>query len=132
MKKLLFIFVTILSLTSCSCQKKLASTEINQKLDSKQDKEIVFVKLISDSRCPEGTQCIWAGEVIFEVAAYENGKLVEQKQFTLNIKNQEEISIWFASHLPESKETLKEIDVLPHPKNGEETKQEDYAVKLIY
>lgn len=130
MKNVLFLILTTLSLTGCSCQKTI--TEINQKLDSEKDKEIVFVKLISDSRCPEGTQCIWAGEVTFEVAAYENGKIVEQKQFILGTKNQEEVTNWFASHLPESKEVLKEIDILPHPKNGVATKQEDYSVKLIY
>ncbi|MES2812216.1 MAG: hypothetical protein V4670_07075 [Bacteroidota bacterium] len=130
MKKFLFLIFITTSLTSCSSQK--AITEINQKLDSKTTKEIVLTKLINDSRCPENVQCIWAGEVTFEVAAYENSKITEQKQFTLGTKNQEEVAAWFIKHLPETKETLKEISVLPYPKDGVETKLEDYFIKLIY
>lgn len=129
MKNVLFLIVATLSLTGCSCQK--AITEINQKLDSKKGKEIVFVKLTSDSRCPENVQCVWAGEVTFEVAAYENGELTEQKQLTLGPKNQQEITAWFTEHLPKSKTPLKEIAVLPYPRNGVETKQDDYFIKLI-
>ena len=130
MKKFLFLIFITTSLTSCSCQK--AITEINQKLDSKTAKEIVLIKLINDSRCPENVQCVWAGEVSFELAAYENGTVVEQKQFTLNPTNQEEITSWITKHLPETKTTLKSFAVLPYPKDGVSVKPEDYTLKLDY
>jgi hypothetical protein len=128
MKKLLFLILITRSLTSCSCQK--AITEINQKLDSKTIKEIVLVKLINDSRCPENVQCVWAGEVSFEVAAYDNGKVVAQKQLTLSPTNQDEIMAWFTKYLPETKTPLKSIAVLPYPKEGISVKSEDYFLKL--
>jgi hypothetical protein len=130
MKKLLVFIATIISLNSCSSQKLVS--EINQKQDSSKDREIVFVKLISDSRCPEKTQCIWAGEVTFEVAAYQKGKLIEQKQFTYNVNRENEVVEWFNKHLSQTQEKIKEIAVLPYPKNGVETKQSDYFIKLIY
>lgn len=130
MKKILILILTTLSLTGCSCQKPI--TEINQKLDSKVSKEIVLVKLFNDSRCPENVQCVWAGEVSFEVAAYENGKITEKAQFTLGIKGQEEIITWLIKHLPESKTPLKSIAVLPYPKDGISVKLEDFTLKLNY
>ena len=105
---------------------------MNTKLETPKGKEIIFVKLITDSRCPEGTQCIWAGEVTFEVAAYENGKVVAKKQFTLNAKNQDEITSWFKNYLPENEKILKEVAILPYPKDGVSVKAEDYYYKLIF
>ena len=47
-----------------------------------------YVRLVSDSRCPVGTQCIWAGEATIELTL-ESGK--EKQTFTLtdraNLKN---------------------------------------------
>ncbi len=131
MKKILLFCSFILILNSCASAQK-SNDEINQKLDSKSDKEIVLVKIINDSRCPENVQCIWAGEVNFEVAAYDNGKIVEQVQLTLNPNNQEKVTAWFKKHLSESKETFKGISVLPYPKDGVSVKLEDYFIKLLY
>ena len=42
-----------------------------------------YIRLISDSRCPVGTQCIWAGEAIIELTL-QSGK--EKHTFTLSDK----------------------------------------------
>nr|WP_294933617.1 hypothetical protein [uncultured Flavobacterium sp.] len=104
--------------------------EIDQKLDKQSDKEIVLVKVLNDSRCPEGVQCIWAGEVTIEVAAYENNKIVEQTQFVVNYNNAEEIKAWFSTHLPARKEKLKGISVVPYPKDGVIIQPQDYKIIL--
>jgi hypothetical protein len=130
MKKTLSFF-SVLVLMGCASV-PTNENEINQKLDAKTDKEIVLVKAVDDSRCPEGVQCIWAGEVTIEVAAYENKKLVEQTQFVVNRNTKEEINAWFTKHLPLRKEPLKEINVLPYPKEGVQVKKEDYKIKLEY
>ncbi len=118
-------------MNSCASAQK-NDTEINQKLDSKSDKEIVLVKVVDDSRCPEGVQCIWAGEVTIDVAAYENKKIVEQVQFTINRKSFEDVKSWFTKHLPSKNDTLKEVLVEPYPKEGTPRKLEDYYIKLVY
>ncbi|GAA4762256.1 MULTISPECIES: hypothetical protein [Flavobacterium] len=130
MKKHFILSILALSLIGCATAQNDGT--INQKLDSKSDKEIVLVKVIDDSRCPEGVQCIWAGEVTIELAAYENGKVVEQVQFTYNTKSEREIVSWFTKHLPSQKIQLKGISVLPYPKDGVPRKLEDYFIKLNY
>lgn len=130
MRKIGLLLLTVLFATSCSSQKKI--TTINQKLASKRGKEIVFVKLVSDSRCPEKTECIWAGEVTVEVAAYIDKQLVERKQFTFNQANETEIINWFVRHLPETSEKLKTVSVMPYLKNGISVKYEDFYISLEY
>ncbi|MDI9311777.1 MAG: hypothetical protein QM535_16315 [Limnohabitans sp.] len=127
-----FIYFSLILIVSAKAQSKNDQFLINQKLDSKFKNEIVFVKLINDSRCPEKTQCVWAGEVSFEVAAYRNKKLVEKKQFTLNNSTEEEVKKWFTLHSPIRKNPIKYVAVYPYPKNGMNTKQEDYFIQLIY
>ncbi|MGM0933558.1 MAG: hypothetical protein ACQEWD_08960 [Bacteroidota bacterium] len=46
-------------------------------------KSLKFKKVISDSRCPEGTTCIWAGEAKVLVEIFENGKLLEERVISL-------------------------------------------------
>ncbi|TGD57538.1 hypothetical protein [Flavobacterium humi] len=131
MKKLSFGFCSLLLLL-CSCSVQKNNTQIDQKPDSRPGKEIVLVKVLDDSRCPERVQCIWAGEVTFAVAAYEDLKMVEQVQFTLNQNTHKEINDWFMKHLPAGSKDLKEISVLPYPKEGVAVKPEDYYIQLIY
>ncbi|MEO8515670.1 MAG: hypothetical protein ABI426_02955 [Flavobacterium sp.] len=131
MKKIIAFCSFLFLLNSCASAQK-DSTIINQKLDTKVTKEIVLVKMINDSRCPEGVQCIWAGEITFEVAAYENKKLVEQTQFTLNPGTTDEVKSWFVKHLPATDKELKGFDISPYPKNGAQLKPEDYLIRLVY
>lgn len=131
MKNILMVCSVLFLLTGC-CAAKKDENVINQKVDAKTNKEIVLVKVVNDSRCPEGTQCIWAGEVTIEVAAYENKELVEQVTFTLNKDTKEEVRNWFMKHLPNRKENLKEIQVLPYPKDGTQIQPEDYRITLNY
>lgn len=105
---------------------------LNQKLDSKFSKEIVLTKILEDSRCPEGVQCIWAGEIRFEVAAYQNKKLVEQLEFNYNNKTEEEIRNWFEKNLPKRNKQLKHVLILPRPKDGKQSKFSEYYIKLEY
>ncbi|ESU29892.1 hypothetical protein FLJC2902T_03720 [Flavobacterium limnosediminis JC2902] len=131
MKSKIVICCILFLMVACSSAKKSDNT-INQKLDSKTDKEIVLVKVSNDSRCPEGVECVWAGEVTFEVAAYENGKILEQMQFTLNQNTAEEIRAWFVLHLPENNKELKAIGVVPYPKEGMKIQPKDYYIQLVY
>lgn len=131
MKQIQLVFAFFLLFTGCAGVQTI-ETEINQKLDAKSDKEIVLVKVINDSRCPEGVQCVWAGEVVITVAAYKDKKLVEQTEFMLNKNMMEDVKVWFEKHLPPSKTPLKEIQVLPYPKEGIQIQPDDYRITLNY
>ena len=131
MKNKILVYSIGLLMAACGST-KMKGDIVNQKLDAKSGKEIVLVKVKHDSRCPEGTECVWAGEVTFEAAAYEDGKMVEQVQFTLNKNTSEVIKAWFVLHLPENSKELKTIGVLPYPKDGVKIRPEDYYIKLVY
>lgn len=132
MKNRFFAICSILFLLNSCVSAQKSENEINQKLDTSSDKEIVLVKIVNDSRCPADVQCIWAGEVTIEVAAYEKKKLIEQVQFTINQNTHDEVIAWFKKHLPVSKQELKEISVYPYPKDGAAPTMEDFIIKLIY
>ncbi|WP_442787369.1 hypothetical protein [Flavobacterium suncheonense] len=121
-----FLFALLMGCASAS------KNEINQQLDSQSGKEVVLVRVLNDSRCPEGVQCVWAGEVTIEVAVYENKKLSEQTQFTLNAQSADEVKAWFEQHLPPSKEKLKAVSVAPYPKEGVTIQPEEYKIVLKY
>ena len=46
--------------------------------------EFSFVSVEKDSRCPNGAQCIWAGEAIVIVEVFENGKILERNKLTFS------------------------------------------------
>jgi len=131
MKKILIVCSVLFLVTGCRSVKSDGNV-INQKLDGKSNKEIVLVEVINDSRCPEGVQCIWAGEVVIAVAAYVDKKQTEKVEFTLNKNTADEVKVWFEKHLPPQKAALKEIQVLPYPKEGVEQLPEAYYIKLVY
>lgn len=135
------LLLLIVFISSCSCQKKATNdvsnnTEpnfvINQKLDSQTGKEIVLTKVVNDSRCPEGVQCIWAGEVIVEVSVYQDNKEIEKETLTFTPKNQEEMVAWFTQRLPKTEKPLLSVGVEPYPKKDTPIKFEDYFIKLEY
>jgi hypothetical protein len=72
--------------------------------------------IVEDSRCPEGTQCIWEGLVNIEFAT---GK----EAFRLMPGN-------FKS-LPSFGYTVALKDVLPHPKGSDKIESKDYRFVII-
>lgn len=130
MKKYISLVIVTLSLIRCASAQN--DNIINQKIDLKKGKEIVLVKVLNDSRCPEGVQCIWAGEVAIEVAVYQDNKIIEQEQLTFTPHNQKEMVSWFTERLPKTEKNLKSVGVLPYPKDGVSRKLEDYFIKLNY
>lgn len=130
LRKLILLLLGLFVFVSCSSQKSF--TQIDQKLDTNLSKEIVLVRIINDSRCPENVQCVWAGQVVFEVAVYEKGKIKEQKQLTLTPQNQNEIENWFTNQLPKSKKPLKSVSIFPYPKDGVSLNLNDYVIQLGY
>ncbi|MCL9809633.1 hypothetical protein [Flavobacterium luminosum] len=128
MKKLTSLLIASYILIGCATTQN--QNIINQKLDSKQNKEIVLIKVLNDSRCPEGVQCIWAGEITFEVAAYENRNLVEQIQLTLSPNKEAAAINWFNKHLPQQKAQITKVSILPYPKKEKNIEPTEYYIQL--
>lgn len=63
-----------------------SSLTIGERLDIG-NRSLKFNEVISDSRCPQGVTCIWAGEAIISVEVYEDGKCIEEKLISVTSTN---------------------------------------------
>ncbi len=77
--------ITTPAVTEPAMQKPVASSELaalkpGQTAKMDESSTLHYVRLVSDSRCPVGTQCIWAGEATIELTI-ESGN--EKQTFTL-------------------------------------------------
>ena len=94
--------------------------------------QIVLKELVSDSRCPVGVTCVWAGEASAIVSVYKDSKLVEDNTMVFSMKNIEENKKWFSKYLPEKQRKIKSISVFPYPKQGVVIDKKDYYIKIGY
>ncbi len=83
--------------------------------------KIKFVRVIEDSRCPEGVNCIWAGVARIRVQLRKADKSV--KEFELNT-NQTNKTITFDGH------EIKLAALTPYPKSGTAIKAASYSATL--
>ena len=85
----------------------------------------VWVKTISDSRCPIGLYCIWGGEasVTFEVVSSE----YSLKVFSLKIGE----SIVFTDNQRSYKLTLKDVTPFPSTTNANEVKTAMFTLEKL-
>lgn len=82
---------------------------------------IQFTKVLSDSRCPEGVTCVWAGEVTFIVSVVAEGRSNEK---TLKIGS--ETLITTLENL-----SIYALDVYPKPKADTKINPEDYILNVL-
>lgn len=86
------------------------------------NKAIQFKKVVSDSRCPQGTTCIWAGNVKLLVEFFENGKSVGEK-----------VIVSQAPELPENLNfdlSISGVTVSPYPSVKYKIQPEEYSVNM--
>ncbi len=132
MKNTILAFLLIFSLTTYSqkTSKKTKVTVITQKVIKRKGIQLVLKNVAEDSRCPESTQCIWAGEVTVVISVYKDNKLIEEKSMILSSKNDNDNFEWFANNLGINKNSIKFIQVTPYPKDGVILNPKNYIVKV--
>ena len=96
MKKLLLVIVVFFSV-SIYAQNETKIT--SKKCLPKKGFHLRLKTVFDDSRCPEGVNCIWAGEVSATIEVYKDKKLVEEKNITFNPTNRLENIKWFEKYL---------------------------------
>lgn len=100
---------------------KDASFQVNQLYTSADGHYTLKITEVSDSRCPEGVQCIWQGEVTVKGEWTENNnKSTFETHSVLNDQQKQ----------PDGY-TIKIVDAKPYPKYGTESKPENLAVTLL-
>jgi len=93
------------------------------------DTIIVINKIVSDSRCPEGTNCIWAGELVMELSVIQNNEIKETLELTFSPNNTEENRAWFGKYIPINKKLI-EYKISPS-KTEKELELKDYKIELV-
>ncbi len=132
--KCLFFLLLCLCVMNASAQKKhkkakLQDFSITYKTGLKKSGTQVFLKeVISDARCPEGSECIWAGEAQVLVSVYKNGAWADEKVLTFAAKNTDEIKTWLAQTLAIPVEKIKSLNLVPRPKSGVKTLPKSYSI----
>ncbi len=127
---LLLILLFSISIFSQKAENPLKFVKFTQKTIKKRGTQLVLKKVVNDSRCPEGVNCIWAGEIEIEIAIYKNRKLISTENILISPKLQSENIAWFSKYYP--KLNIKEINVLPYPKNEVVVNPKDYFVKVYF
>lgn len=131
MKKIFKLLVLILTLSSC-CPKKAANSNeliISQKDIKSAGTTFVLKSIVNDSRCPEGVNCVWAGEVEAVVSVYKNNVFVEESNLVFSSKTNQINIDWFMKYSPNK---IQSIRVLPYPKEGIKINPKDYFIKIEY
>jgi hypothetical protein len=134
-KSILFLFmmISIVALAQSPESQKVKYTTIKQKVCPNQKGfQLVLKGIVSDSRCPEGVTCIWAGEASAVVSVYKDSKWIEDTTLVFSMKNEEDNKKWFSKYLPEKQKKIKSIGVVPYPKEGTKIDSEEYYLKIGY
>ena len=126
MKKLVIVLF-FLNFLFAFAQKEIKIT--SKKCIPKKGYHLKLKNVFNDSRCPEGTTCIWAGEVSVVVEVYNDKKFVEEKTLTFNSKNREENNLWFSKYYSKK---IKSIGVNPYPKQGVVVKDKKKYIKIVF
>ncbi len=136
MKTIFFIFTVLfstLSIAQDSLNVKAETPKIVSKLRFGKpmkigDVELKFIKVLSDSRCPKGVACVWAGEAVVLVDIFKDGKKTEQKELTFSPKSH--LQNKFSNILKSDELSISSYNILPYPKYGRKITNEEYYLQL--
>jgi hypothetical protein len=126
MKKLLLLLTLLFSI-SFFAQAPIKITP--KKCIAKKGYHLKLKSVFNDSRCPEGTTCIWAGEVSVIVEVYNDKKFLEEKTLTFNSKNREENNVWFSKYFSGK---IKGVGVGPAKKEGVVANLKNQYINVIF
>ena len=130
MKKLILVFV-LLAFVACKSVKQ-NSNEVIITFENEvvlNDYKIVINKIISDSRCPEGTNCIWAGELVMELSVWKKNEMKEIVVLTFSPKTKGENLEWFEKYILQNKKIINYM--ISPSKTDKQLELKDYKIELI-
>ncbi|MDE2437480.1 MAG: hypothetical protein KGM49_14585 [Sphingomonadales bacterium] len=90
MKAAALVLLAPLALSGCIIYHNRADGVTRLRIDESgtvDGPRVTPLKVVEDSRCPVGTQCVWAGQVKLKVRI-ETGKGSEERDLTLNTPEQ--------------------------------------------
>jgi hypothetical protein len=136
MKNALFLLLLITITFSVQAQKhkkgkKLTDFAITQsKALNAKGTQLVLKQVISDARCPEGLNCVWAGEAQVLLSIYQNKKWIDEEIISFSPKTTEENKAWLAKTLAIPIAKIKSIRLVPYPKDSIKIDPKTYLIKV--
>ena len=130
MKKSILVLV-LLAFVACKSVKQ-NSNEVIITFENEvvlNDYKIVINKIISDSRCPEGTNCIWAGELVMELSVWKKNEMKEIVVLTFSPKTKGENLEWFEKYILQNKKIINYM--ISPSKTEKQLELKDYKIELI-
>ena len=94
--------------------------------------KLLLKEVLTDSRCPEGVTCVWAGEVSAIVAVYKDSKFIEEKTMVFTKTVDAENIKWINSYLNDSKRVTNSLTIGPYPNVKKVIKPQDYYLQIGY
>lgn len=91
--------------------------------------ELVFVDVLSDSRCPKDVTCVWAGQAVALVEVYKDQVLIERKEVVFEPGKNTNLNIKTLC----ANKGLRVLanNLLPYPEQSQEKiKKEAYYLQL--
>lgn len=130
MKKLILVLGLFVLVACKSAKENPNEVVITSKNEvGTNDYALVINKIISDSRCPIGTNCIWAGELVMELNVIQNNEIKETVTLTFSPNSNEENKAWFGKYIPNTKKLIK-YQISPS-KTEKQLEVKDYKIVLI-
>ena len=128
MFSLLFIFTTIVWPQPLSGGKEVALNQefeikVGERVSIKEEGlKVSFASVAEDSRCPEGVQCIWAGNVKIVLRLSKTGRRAAAMRLNTNLEPTQDDYRGY---------DVKLVSVNPHPKKDVRIKKKEYVATLI-
>lgn len=125
--KTIALLLTIF-LTQCSAMQNENTSETEKEV-AQEEYQIKLTKVTADSRCPEGLNCVWEGQVEMIVAIYKADKLIEEKELIVNSQTTKENATWASKY---SENPITFIGVTPNRVKDEPIDDSEYQLLLKY
>lgn len=134
MRVLLLLFVLTTSLNAFAQKEKqqvkaphiILENKINQPITSSEI-SIKLIKVLSDSRCPKGVNCIRAGEVKVLVELTQSNKAAIFREVIISANSHPD---YYPLIYKNNNSSFFGADILPYPVNNVVTAAEDYSLKI--
>ncbi len=122
-----FILFATFTFAQTANSEKVSAPKIVSKLKMNtsykaENVEVKLVEVVSDSRCPKGVTCVWAGEATVLLDIFKDGEKLERKKVTFNSG----VKDIFSSE----KLSISGYNVLPYPEADVKINPDDYYLQL--
>lgn len=136
--KVLILSLGIYSLTSCTSQKnvhvygkeaeRIDLSEGQQKILKEYPLQIKFNRIVEESRCPKGVDCIWAGVAVAEIEITEKAA----KPIILNLATTDMQTRGYQKSTNLNGYTIALQDITPYPtaERGAQDLKGDYKIVI--